>query len=441
MKLKSKHLFFIKKSLVAILATTLLTNFANADEKLNDDLYDKFILGKSFFRIPWVEAPSATTARDGLGPLFNANTCISCHPNNQKGILFNKNKNLSRSLITKLSIKSDESKEQKEALQKDGFVAEPNYGGQIAINAIHGVNFEAKTKLEFEKIQIIFPDGEIDELLKPKFTLENLQYGELHKNTNLTFRLAPTLNGIGYINAIKDEDILKNQDEFDENKDGISGRANYVYSPITKKLELGKFSYKASIATLKEQIANAASNDMGLTTTLYANENCTKTQKLCNEAPKAKDAIDITDERLDAIEFYLKNIKTVQNKNFNQSQGYKIFKTIGCNNCHIESFTTKKGKTIYPFSDFLLHDMGEDLKDEVSQFQAEGNEWRTTPLWGLSLYEKLNKGGARLLHDGRARDFQEAILWHGGEALKSKKSYMNLRKKDRALLLKFLQEV
>jgi len=407
------------------MAFTLLSTQINAYEKLSDEEYDKYILGKSFFTIPWVEAPSATTARDGLGPLYNANTCISCHPSNKKGILFNKNNDLSRSLITKLSIN--------DALE------EPNYGGQIAINAIHGVKYEAKTKLSFEKIKVLFPDGEIDEIFKPIYKLENLQYGKLHENTNLTFRLAPTLNGVGFLDEIEDKDILKNEDEFDKNSDGISGKANFVYSPLSNKVELGKYSYKATLATLKEQVANAASNDMGLTNSIYPNENCTKNQKECNEALKGIDSFDLTDERLDAIEYYVKNFKTYQNKNIKNHQGYEIFKEISCNKCHIESFTLKDGKKIYPFSDLLLHDMGEDLADKVSQFKALGNEWRTTPLWGLSSFNQ--KKGNRLLHDGRANDFQEAILWHGGEALSAKKSYMNLKKEDRTSLLQFLGEL
>ena len=425
MKQNYKFNQFFKKSVLVLLTNAFFHFQIFANEKLNDEEYDKHILGKSFFTIPWVEAPSATTARDGLGPLFNANTCISCHPSNQKGTLFNQNKELSRSLIAKLSTHDGQD--------------EPNYGGQIAINAIHGVKYEAKTKLNFEKIEIQFPDGEVDEIFKPIYKLENLQYGKLQENTNLTFRLAPTLNGLGFLDEISNKDILKNEDEFDKNSDGISGKANFVYSPLTKKIELGRYSYKASLATLKEQVANAASNDMGLTNSIYPNENCTKNQKECNEAFKGRGNFDLTDERLDAITYYLKTIKITQKKSYKKHKGYEVFKRISCNKCHIESFSLKNKKQIYPFSDLLLHDMGEGLADKVSQFKALGSEWRTTPLWGLSSFNQ--KKGNRLLHDGRANDFQEAILWHGGEALSVKQSYMNLKKEDRTSLLEFLGEL
>ena len=408
---------------------------------LNNEQYDKFILGRSFFAIPWVEAPSVTTARDGLGPLFNANTCVSCHPANGRGTLLT-NKTAARSLVARLSIDSNNSIDHKMLLEKKGFIPEPNYGAQLALNAIHGVDFEGKVKIEFDEVSVSFPDAEIQILLKPKYSLENLNYKALHKDANISYRIAPTLNGIGLIESISKEDILANEDEFDKNNDGISGRANFVYSNITKKEELGKYTWKASVASLKEQVAGAASNDMGLTTTIFPDENCTKEQEACNEADKAKDAIDLPDERLEAVTYYLKNIKTYEAKKSKEYiDGLALFEQISCAKCHISSFETSKGFKIAPFSDFLLHDMGEELADGRVEFKANKNEWRTAPLWGLALHEKINKEKPRLLHDGRARTFQEAILWHGGEASNSKENYMNLPKEQREKLIKFLEEL
>ncbi len=408
---------------------------------LSDEEYDKFILGKSFFRIPWVEAPSATTARDGLGPLFNANTCASCHPSNGRGTLYNSKGDFSRSLIPKLSLENN--KKDENILKTKGLIPDPIYGVQIALNANHGVKFEAKTDITYTEKKITFPDGEIDTILKPNYALKELQYGPLHKDSVLTFRIAPTLNGLGLLSDISNEDILKNEDEFDKNKDGISGRANYVYSPITKKTELGKYSWKATTTSIIHQTADAANNDMGLTTTYYPDENCTKQQEACNKAPKARDALDITDMRLEAMSFYLKKRKTytIDKNTTTYKDGIKIFKQIGCNKCHIESFETKSGIKITPFTDMLLHDMGEGLADGRNEFKATRSEWRTPPLWGLALHKKINGKNPRLLHDGRARDFQEAILWHGGEAQSIKEAFMNLEKEKRKKLLKFLEEV
>lgn len=448
---------FILKSLVVIIATGLfavdnsgkyLSNDKNNStllkpiNNLNDEEYDKFILGRSFFTIPWVEAPGVTTARDGLGPLFNANTCISCHPSNGRGTLINKDGFTSRSLVARLSVKSNESKEHQEFLKYKGFVPTSVYGNQLSINGIHGVDFEGNIKIDFEEFEVIFPDGEKHFLLKPKYSLTNLNYGELEKDSNVSYRIAPSLNGMGLIALISNEDILKNVDENDSNNDGISGRANWVYSNLTKKEELGKYTWKASVAFLKEQVAGAASNDMGLTTSIFPNENCTSFQKACNEAPKAKDSIDLPDERLDSIAYYLKNIKAYTPKITKEyKEGLEIFEQISCSKCHISSFDTKKGFKVFPYSDFLLHDMGKDLSDGRVEFKANENEWRTAPLWGLALHEKINNEKPRLLHDGRARSFQEAILWHGGEAVKAKENYMNLPKEKREKLLKFLEEL
>jgi CxxC motif-containing protein (DUF1111 family) len=443
----------ISNSLVAIFATGLFAVntqdkylSTNKDSKLllkpidglSDEQYDKFILGRSFFAIPWVEAPSATTARDGLGPLFNANTCISCHPSNGRGTLFNDNLT-SRSLVARISIESNNSKEHKNIQKKNGFIPHNIYGSQLSINGIHGVPFEGKVKIEFQEQKVSFPDGEIDTLLKPKYSLENLNYGALD-NANISYRIAPSLNGMALIELISKKDILKNVDLEDKNNDGISAKANFVYSNISKKMELGIYTWKASVPTLKEQVSNAAINDMGITTSIHKNDNCTTFQEECNNADKARDKIDLPDDRLDAITYYLKNLKSYSSKRDKKfEEGLEIFEQISCAKCHISSFDTTKGFKVYPYSDFLLHDMGEELADGRVEFDANKSEFRTAPLWGLSLHEKINKKDVRLLHDGRARTFQEAILWHGGEAKASKENYMNLPKEKREKLIEFLK--
>jgi len=447
----------LTKSLVAILATGLFAvnnegkYFSSNKNKslllkpingLNDEQYDQFILGRSFFVIPWVEAPSATTARDGLGPLFNANTCISCHPKNGRGTLYNKKGKPSRSLVARLSIPSNNSNEHKMLTKKAGFVPEPVYGAQISINGVHGVPFEAKVKVDFDELKVTFPDGEVDTILKPKYELIEKNYGNLASNSSITYRIAPSLHGLGLLEQISNENILANADEFDKNGDGISGKPNIVYSPLTKKEEIGKYTWKASAATVIEQIAGAAHNDMGLTTSLFDMENCTSSQKLCNEAPKPRDKFDITDMRLGAIDYYLRNIKTYRPKEDKEfKEGLEVFDSISCSSCHIKSFKTKSGFNIAPYTDLLLHDMGEGLSDGRSEFKATKNEWKTAPLWGLSLHEKITGEKPRLLHDGRARNFQEAILWHGGEAKASKEAYMNLPKEKREKLIKFLERL
>lgn len=408
---------------------------------LSNEDYDKFMLGRSFFTIPWVKAPSITTARDGLGPLFNANSCVSCHPNNGRGELLNKNGNTSRALVARLSL-DDETLYHGAIFEKIGFIPEPVYGEQIAINANLNLPFEANINVEFEEFEVVLADNEVVKLQRPKYSLNNLNYGDLAKNSVVSYRLAQSLNGMALIDLIEDSEILKNEDINDSNNDGISGKANYVYSQLTNSYKLGRYTHKASVATLKEQVANAALNDIGLTSSLRVDESCTKYQIECLNEPKGKN-LDLTDDRLNAITYYLKHLKTYSaNKNSQTyKDGFAIFEKLNCSKCHISSFKTKLGFEISPFSDFLLHDMGEDLADGRVEFKATKSEWRTAPLWGIALHEKINKKKPNLLHDGRARTFQEAILWHGGEAQASKEAYMNLPKEKREKLLKFLEEL
>lgn len=418
--------------------STLLTTTKKA---LKSKDHKKFMLGKKFFSISFVETPNTRTTIDGLGPLYNAFSCNDCHIKNGRGILQESENLSSSSLVAKLSISPNESLEHQEFVKSQGFVPEPTYGKELSKNGTTEVDFEGEIKIDFEVKEVVFPDGEIVLLQKPKYALENLNYGELHKDTNISYQMAPSLNGIGFIEQLSNEDILANEDMDDRDKDGISGHANLVYSKITQNFELGKYGSKASVFSLKEKVANEALDNMGLTTSVNKDENCTKSQETCNEASKSKD-IDLDDEKLDAIIYYLQNTKTYAPKNTKEyEEGVTIFEEILCTKCHIRTFTTKEGIKISPFSDFLLHDMGEDLADGRPEFLANENEWRTAPLWGLALHKSINKEEPRLLHDGRARSYEEAILWHGGEAQNTKERYMNLSKEKREKLIKFLQEL
>ncbi len=409
------------------------------DRKLNDDEYDIFILGRSFFKIPWIEAPSATTARDGLGPLFNANTCTSCHPRNGRGEGRNEHGQLDRSMIVKLASKP-KTKEDREILKKHGVLGDKIYGTQLQNRGVYDVPYEAQPHIENEKKIITYKDGKQVELERPILSLTNLQYGKMDKDTSFTLRLAQPLIGMGLIDLIDERDILLYEDEFDKNKDGISGKANYVYSHEYKKIMLGRFNWKASTPTAKEQSALAFHDDMGISNYIYPSLPCTKNQKQCLDAPKSKHELDITPLRLEAVNFYVSNLK-VPKSTITQTKGQELFSQIGCASCHRPSYNVAGNRTIYPYSDFLLHDLGEDLADKRGNFKAKGNEWRTQPLWGLKYAKTILKKDPRYLHDARARSLEEAILWHGGEASNSRKKFMELDKEDRQRVIKFLKEL
>ncbi|HHD75453.1 MAG TPA: c-type cytochrome [Campylobacterales bacterium] len=400
---------------------------------------DLFILGKSFYRIPWVEAPSATTARDGLGPLFNANTCMHCHPKNGAGVAINSDGSMTRSHLLRLSHRNSTNEE---LMKTVGFEPDSTYGSQLSLNGNADVPAEGLPKVSYTEINGTYPDGSPYSLRKPSYRVENLGYGAMDNETIIAPRIGLALIGLGQLELIDEKDILANEDIEDKNGDGISGKANWAYSPETNTTMLGRFTWKASATTVKHQSAAAAHNDMGLSNPLFPQHNCTDKQKLClEEAQKGRHAFDLPEERLSAITYYLSNLAIPKQRHPEKHQeGAKLFSSLNCTACHTPSFKTAMGLTIHPYSDLLLHDMGKDLADGRREFLATGNEWRTPPLWGIGLYEEVS-GEANYLHDGRARSIEEAILWHGGEAEKSKEDFMALSREKREKLLEFLESI
>jgi len=410
--------------------------FSHPYDGMSNEEMDEFIHGKSFFRTPWVEAPSATTARDGLGPLFSANTCRSCHKRNGAGLAIDNNGNIKRDLVFRLSLIENLNNK---SLLKIPFIPEPTYGGQLSVNGTHEVPFEGTPKVEYKELKGKYSDGETYSLREPSYRIDNLNYGKLHKNTVIAPHIALALVGLGLIEQIPHQDILANEDVNDSDNDGISGKANWVYIPHSDRKKLGLFTWKAGSPSVRFQSANAASNDMGLTTSAFPKENCTPNQKECNESPKGYHDFDMPDSRLDAINYYLTHLKVPLRRKFDKKrEAEELFEQLTCKACHIPSFKTAQGIKIEPYSDFLLHDMGDNLSDGHVNFLAEANEWRTPPLWGIGLYKKVS-GEVNYLHDGRARSIEEAILWHGGEAEKAKESFKALHKSKRELLLNYLE--
>jgi len=406
---------------------------------LDDEAEDKHILGKSFFTIPWAEAPSATTARDGLGPLYSANTCLHCHPNNGVGLAM-ENGVMSRSLVMRLSLSSGENINNNLTMTH-GFLPEPTYGGQLSIHANTNTAFEGKVSLSYQNIVQKYDDNTSYELQVPTYKITNLQYGALHKDVNIAPHIALALIGLGAIEMIDARDILIHEDVDDRDKDGISGKANWVFNPESNATELGRFTWKAAAASVKQQAANAAHNDMSLSNPLYPGDNCTSYQPECLEAEKGSHDFDLPMKRLDAIAFYLKTLKIPkERKTVHFAKGQEIFNDLGCVKCHISEYKLSDTNVIRPYSDFLLHDMGEALSDGHSLFLADKDEFRTPPLWGIGLYKKIS-GATALLHDGRARTIEEAILWHGGEASKQQMAFKALSKEKRDYLVEFLKGI
>lgn len=413
--------------------------FDNRIDGLTFEEEDSFVIGRSFFTIPWVIAPSSTTARDGLGPLFNANTCTGCHFKRTTTNVLDEKGNVGKHLVFKLGKNKAPTNEQKSQPNWH----DKNYGGQISISGTKTIPFEAKPNIKIKYKTVYMGKGLKRKKIRlryfePHLTQKN--YGELESDTHISPRMAIVLVGLGLVQKIPDKQILEYAAAQNQNNNEISGKPNWVLNPQTGKPELGRFGHKASQSTVTMQTADAAFHDMSLTNPLFPQDNCTTTQELCLQAPKGlptkfSGSLDMPRHRLESISFYLQSLKAPPPYN-KEHEGFQVFKEIGCIGCHRADYQISENLHVHPFSDYLLHNMGEELADSRFEWEATSAEWRTAPLWGLSA---KRKAGIPLLHDGRAEDTMQAILWHGGEAEKIKKRFMELTKQERETLIKFLE--
>lgn len=399
----------------------------------------EFFVGNAFFRDAWVTAPSATVARDGLGPTFNAVSCSSCHQMDGRGIGYRKDR-VDISLLFRLS----------HVTAERTLVPDPVYGDQINPFGIQGVSGEGTVGVRFQIIHGVYPDGTAYELRNPIFDFSALNFGALSPATRTSARVAPQVIGLGLIENIKVEDILALEDATDANGDGISGRANWVPDLVAGTLAVGRFGWKASEPTLEQQNAAAFKGDLGLTSRYFPEESCPAPQVACAKAPNGGTP-EVENLILDRVTTYLKLVAVPERRKKADPQiqaGEVLFEKARCQACHTPSFTTGNASShqilnqqlIWPYSDFLLHDMGMELADHRPDGRANGREWRTQPLWGIGLIPLVN-GHSNLLHDGRARNVEEAILWHGGEASASRDLFKNMNLNDRLLLIQFVENL
>jgi len=398
-----------------------------------------FSVGNSFFRNPWVIAPASTKARDGLGPLMNTNGCQNCHIKDGRGHAPLGPEDSAVSLLVRLSIPTEE-----------GFKPEPTYGEQLQDFAIPGILPEGKIQITYTEKVILLGGGDSISVREPKLTLKALAYGQMHPQTQFSARIAPPMIGLGLLEAIPEKAILANADPSDADNDGISGKANFVEHIASQTKALGRFGWKAGQPTVRQQNAAAFNGDLGITSHLFPNDHCTTSQERCRRAPSGGSP-ELSDAILDQVTFYAQNLAVPARRDTQHPQviwGEQVFQNIGCEGCHVSSWQTGASaehswlanQKIYPYTDLLLHDMGEGLADHRPEVLASGREWRTPPLWGIGLSQIVNDQ-ATFLHDGRARTLAEAILWHGGEAKKSQQQFQQLSREDRQALLAFLNSL
>jgi len=419
-----------------------------------------FKIGNGIFRKIWVSAPSSTRSSSGLGPLYSARACQACHLKDGRGHppLSERIEDRSASMFLRLSI-PPETEEQLRAFAEGraAVIPEPTYGTQLQEFAVQGHAAEGRMVISYDESPVTLAGGEVARLRRPHYRIEDLGYGPMNPKTMVSPRLTPQMIGLGLLEAIPEADILAREDPDDRDGDGISGRANRVWSTVENRLALGRFGWKAGQPTVLQQAAEAFAGDIGIGSPMVPLPygDCSPVQKLCREAPHGGTAAapneEINGKLLDLVGFYARNLAVParrEPKSPDILHGKGLFNAIGCAACHTPSHVTGDGspdehlrrQKIWPYTDLLLHDMGEGLADGRPEGRASGNEWRTAPLWGIGLTEAVT-GRTFFLHDGRARNLTEAILWHGGEAQKARDTFTLLSPADRRRLIAFVNSL
>ena len=415
--------------------------YGNGINGLNDAQAGDFSFGHSTFNNNWVTAPASTEGMDGLGPLYNARACSTCHSKDGRSAPFSSSGTL-LGMLFRLSIPG--------VAANGGPNPDPTYGDQLRPFGILGVPADGTPHVAYRETPGTYGDGTAYSLQTPTYSVDGWKYGDPGASLMISPRTGPAVFGLGLLEAVPEEEILSNVHEPDEN--GVQGRPNYVWDAQAEATVLGRFGWKANQPSTLQQTAGAFVGDIGITSSVFRKETCAPTMTACNAATSGADpAFELTDERLHSVGFYMQSLAVPARRLVDDQvalRGEQLFASFGCASCHVTTLHTGAraaayrlaNQTIHPYTDLLLHDMGPDLADGRPDFQATGSQWRTAPLWGIGLLEAVNHHSF-LLHDGRARGLSEAILWHGGEGARARENFRLADQSEREALLKFLQSL
>lgn len=416
----------------------------------------RFVEGRRLFHTSFLDGTHSEHDKDNpvftahigqLGPRYNQPRCIECHTNNGRSLALGIAARLDT--MSFLTATADGS-------------ADPVYGHNVQQHAQSAAAPAYDVSLQsYETTVRTLPDGEKVELVKPLFAFKG------PTPARLSARQAPQVIGMGLLEAIPEATILAQADPDDANGDGIKGVPNFVVNPETGKTHLGRFGWKASRASIRQQVADALMKDMGVTSPIFPDRSCQRGAPDCRNATAPTS---VTETELQRLTNYLSligvpaqrklrsgfpdGIRVSPEHDVNPAQiarGSDLFTQSRCVACHTATmktgsthpFAELREQTIHPYSDLLLHDMGPGLADTLAEGRAYPNQWRTAPLWGVGSLRFVQgaEASVRLLHDGRARNYTEAILWHGGEATDSRTRYEALPKSDRDAIAAFLNSL
>lgn len=412
--------------------------FSLSARNLRPEHHTQYTIGSFFFNESWLAATLTPSDRDGLGPLFIARSCFACHIRNgrsQPPASFMP----ADAMVIRLSVPGRDA--------DGGPKPEPTYGLQLQTHALPGIQPEAQMLGVYRLSRGTYGDGEVYYLRRPVFKLSDLGYGPMQSNVVFSPLVAPAIIGLGLLEAIPEQTLRELAAADQSRTDGISGKVNVVWDVTKKQLAVGRFGWKAEQPDVRQQCAVAFNGDMGLTTTIYPKENYTAAESICMNSLSGGNP-EVSDEIFAATVLFSRLIAVPARRDATNEivlRGEKLFHQLNCAVCHVPELKTGEAdgfpelshQTIRPYTDLLLHDMGEGLSDHRPVFEASGSQWRTPPLWGIGLVQAVN-GHSFFLHDGRANGLAAAILWHGGEAEKSKEQFRRLPKSDREALLRFL---
>ena len=407
---------------------------------LDEAQLELFANGRQEFHQRWVVL-LAIGGRWGRGPTSNAESCIDCHVNNGRGHAPESEQEMLASMIVRLSIPGEN--------EHGGPLPHPNYGDQLQNQGELGrVPAEGDAAIAWEDREETLADGSSATLRTPRLSFRGLAFGALGPDIMTSVRIAPPVFGAGLLDAVTETallDIARRQKQL-----GFNGRPNYVWDAEKQARVLGRFGWKANQPNLKQQDASAFLNDMGVTTSVFKRENCPDMQAACRKRAAGM-VPEQSDRAFNELLFYTRALGVPARRRVDDPvalRGERLFAQAQCAVCHAPEMKTGEypalpqlgHQLIRPYTDLLLHDMGEGLADGRPDFLAGPRDWRTPPLWGIGLSGKVN-GNASLLHDGRARDLTEAILWHGGEAEPSREAFRGMLKPERDALLAFLSSL
>lgn len=434
--------------LLPLLAVAAETDRDTADEQryrqplagLDIALRTQFDEGAKGFDQRWAVAPSIIGLW-GRGPTSNGEACTDCHENGGRGRPTDDPAMDVRSMLVRLSIPG--------AGPHGAPRPEPAYGDQLQEQGILGrVPAEGTAHVAWIESTQTLGDGEVVHLRRPRLVIGNLAFGSLPADAMTSIRVAPPLVAVGLIDAIAERDILTQ--EHRQGKHGLHGHANRVWDLVHEREAIGRFGRKANQPHLLQQVLSAYHADLGVTSRWFPEENCPRPQTACRAEPPGGRP-ELPPAFLDPVMTYLRLLAPPAQHDGDEARvrrGESLFQDVGCADCHLPHWRTARdaqpavlaNREIRPYTDLLVHDLGDALADGRPDFGAGAREWRTAPLWGLGASASVN-GNRELLHDGRARDVTEAILWHEGEALRAREAFRRLVRDDRDALIAFLRSL